>query len=69
MSNEMYYKCYMSTVLKTHSRGFYCKLRETVLIEPTEIRWFSKQLGRRLDLKRGGKKRLKPSYLKGDHQA
>jgi hypothetical protein len=55
----------MSNVLKRHSREFYFKLRGTVLIESTQIRWFAEQSDRRLDLERGSQRHSKLRLTQG----
>jgi hypothetical protein len=51
----------VSTVLKRHSRRILLRPRRTVLIKPTQIRRFSEQSGRRLDLVRGCPKNMSSS--------
>jgi hypothetical protein len=46
----------MSTILKDTPGGFYCKPRGTVLIESTQMRWFSLLSGGRMDVVRGGQR-------------
>jgi ABC-type branched-subunit amino acid transport system ATPase component len=49
----------MSTTLKDILGGFYSTPRGTVRIESTQIKWFSEQSDRRLDLVRGGHRHLR----------
>jgi hypothetical protein len=57
------------TDLKRHSREIFLQPKKTVLIESTQIRWFSEQSGRSLDLETGSHRCSKLSLLRGNHQA
>jgi hypothetical protein len=52
---------YVNSPIKRHSRGFHCKTRSAVLIESTQVRWFSEQSGGRRD-----PRERQPRMLKGE---
>ncbi len=59
----------MSTILKRHSKGIYCRQKGTVLIESTQVRWFPEQSGGRMDLEEVAKgSQSYVSEFKEDHQ-
>jgi hypothetical protein len=65
MQNTVYNKCTIMSTGQPFKKGtqgeFDCKPMGNVLIESTQIRWFSEQSDGRLDLERGGQSHTKPS--------